>query len=758
MHFSREITNNINNIFKAAYSDGRDTLYEYEVYGILKEIGLEIPEFVLIDDPLSISEATLKTFSQSLVVKIVSPQIVHKQKLGGVKIIKNIDPLFVQFVLSRMKEEVLSHFNEDEKPEIKGFLLVEFLPYTQAIGYEVLFGIKEDIAFGPVLTLSKGGDDAEFFAKYYDPANLFLPPLDLESANKMVNTLNIKHKFEQSGHSEYMEYIAKAASILSQLAYHYSFVSEETPEYIIKAIDINPFVITKDSRFVAIDGYAQFAPSDKEENFVPPVNLNNVEAFFRPVGIAVVGVSSDTGKTSLGRDIAQLLHDLGRRDLYFVNSKGGSINFSGTEYRFYNSILDVPYDVDLAVYAAPAQFTIEFIKSIAQTSVQAVILISGIPSNIKYQDFVKQMDAAVPKGIRIIGPNCMGVFFAPDGLNHGLNTLFINEKRLEVKYSPFSNCVLLTQSGALAVTAIDKLQNSRLFKSIVSFGNKYDVKISDLLAYFSGDNSVDLISIYVEGLDVGEGRKFFELAKEISKPLIAYKSGRTEAGARAAASHTASMSGSYDVFKAACLQSGVILAENIEDHYDYVKVFSLLAHKIPLSNRVAGVVNAGFESTVGADELNNLKQAKLSDATVEKLNKINIHGLVDTSSPFLDITPMADDKMYADFVEAVLQDENVDCVFVAIVPHAISLKTAPETCHEPDSLANLLVNLSKKYYKPMVISVNAGRYYHDFVSIMEQNGLPVYADIRSAIKSLDRFVSYHIASYTAPLTPNTFRK
>ena len=105
---------------------------------------------------------------------------------------------------------------------------------------------------------------------------------------------------------------------------------------------------------------------------------------------------------------------------------------------------------------------------------------------------------------------------------------------------------------------------------------------------------------------------------------------------------------------------------------------------------------------------------------------------------------MADDTMYADYVEAILQDESVDCVFVAIVPHAVTLKTIPENCKAPDSLANLLVNLSKKYSKPMVISVNAGRYYQDFVSIMEQNGLPVYSDIRSAIKSLDHFVTYHM--------------
>jgi 3-hydroxypropionyl-CoA synthetase (ADP-forming) len=744
MQFSELQVNNMNNIFKAALADGRNSLYEFEVYQLLKEIGLDVPGFLFIQDPTEVNESLMKNFKQPIVVKVVSPQIIHKQKLGGVKVIKNTDPLFVQFVLSRMKEEILSHFADEDKPEIKGFLITDFIPHTQAIGYEVLLGFKEDLAFGPVLTLSKGGDDAEFFAKYYDSANLFIPPLNFEDAKMMVDTLNIKHKFEQIGHVEYMDYMSKAASILSWLSYHYSFISENKPEYIIESMDINPFVITEDGKFIAIDGFAQFSATAANEKKVPKINTKNLDSLFHPKGVAVIGVSGNQNKMSLGRDIALLLHDLGRKDLYLVNSNGGSITFNETEYKLYPSIDEIQENVDLVVYAAPSSTTIEFVSSLKTKIPKAMILISGIPSNIKYTDFSKKLDEVIPKDLRIIGPNCMGIFYAPDNVSKGLNTLFIEEKRLEVKYSDYSNCVLLTQSGALAVTEIDKLQNSRLFKSVVSFGNKYDVDITDLMAYFAQDDSFDLISLYIEGLDIGEGRKFYQLASQIKKPIIVYKAGRTEAGARAAASHTASMSGSYDVFKASCLQAGVILAENIEDHYDYVKVFSLLAHKIPASNRVAGVVNAGFESTVGADELKNLKQAKLSAETIDKLNHINKYGLVDTSSPFLDITPMADDKMYADYVEAILQDENVDCVFVAIVPHAVTLKTIPENCKSTDSLANLLVALSKKYSKPMVVSVNAGRYYQDFVSIMEQNGLPVYSDIRSAIKSLDRFVTYHL--------------
>ncbi len=744
MQLSAQDLKGINEILRMAFKDGRTMLYEYEVYQILRNIDLEIPRFIFVADPAVIDADALKNFGQEIIVKIVSPDISHKQKLGGVKKIKNHDPLFVQFVLTKMKEEVLSHFTDMNKPEISGFLLVELIPHTQALGNEVLIGFKEDPAFGPVLTLSKGGDDAEFFAKYFNPANLFLPPLDYNAALKMVNTMNIRHKFSQIGHPEYMEYIAKATSQLSRLAASYSFISEEKPEFIITEMDVNPFVITEDNRFVAIDGYARFSPASEELKNVLEVNQANLDCFFRPKGIAIVGVSSDMDKYSLGRDIAHLMHDLGREDLYFINARGGNLRFDNVEYPLYKDLKDIPGYIDLVVYAAPAQFTVDFFKNLPEPAPKAVILISGIPSNIKYTEFAKQLHQAVPKGIRIIGPNCMGVFFAPDNTNKGLNTLFIEETRLEIKFSALSNTVLLTQSGALAVTAIDRLKNSKLFKSIVSFGNKYDAKITDLMSYFAQEPSIDLISLYIEGLEAGEGRQFFRLAQEIDKPIIVYKAGRTEAGARAAASHTASMSGSYDVFKASCMQSGVILAENIEDHYDYVKAFSMLAHKIPSSSRVAGVVNAGFESTVGADELKNLSQAQMSRETIEKLNQINKYGLADTSSPFLDITPMADDKMYADFVEAVLQDDNVDCVFVAVVPHAVTLKTTPDTCNDPDSLANLLVALNRKYSKPMVVSVNAGRYYQNFVTILEENGLPVYNDIRAAIKSLDRFVEYHV--------------
>lgn len=746
---SGEVIRRINAILRLAHEDRRDMLYEHEVYDILGHIGLATPKYAYITSPGQIDDAMLHRFNHYIMLKVVSPSIAHKQKLGGVKKVRNHDPLFIRFVLEQMKEEVLSHFEGQDRPEIPGYLLVEYIPHTQALGYEVLFGFNEDPAFGPVLTLSKGGDDAEFFAKYYDPANLSLAPLTRDEALTMVSSLNIRHKFESIGHLEYLDYFAEAASRLSLLAYHCSFVAEPRPEFIITALDVNPFVITEDHRFVAVDGFARFHPGRLEHKCVPTVNTDRLDGFFNPEGIAVIGVSADPEKHSLGRNIAHQIHDLGRKDLYLVNPKGGHLRLDGVDYPLYPSLREVPIPVDLAVYAAPARVAPDFIRNIGNRVKKALILIPGIPSEVEYAGYARLLDAAVPEGLRVIGPNCMGVFYAPDKESDGLNTLFIEEKRLDLQYSGAGNTVLLTQSGAFSVTAIDKFQRSKLFKAIVSFGNKYDVKIPDLIAYFSKKPGIELISLYVEGLDPGEGRGFFQLVQNIPLPIIVYKSGKTDAGARITASHTASMSGSYDVFRAACRQAGVILVENIEDHYDAVKAFSLLSRKIPAGNRVAGVVNAGFESAVGADELAHLTPAELSPATVDALKRLDAGGLVDTRSSFLDITPMADDRMYGDFVRMVLADENVDCVFVSVIPHTDALKTLPENCGDPGSLAGRLVDLSQSSPKPMIVSVNAGRYYQDFVNILEENGLPVYADIRSAIRSLDRFVAFHLSRSSA---------
>lgn len=734
-----EVVSRIDELLEAAHAQGRQVLHEHEVYGILAAIGLEVPRFLFVRDPSAVEEGALRALGTPIVAKIVSPGVPHKQRVGGVKVIGSAEPLYVEFVLSRMRDEVLGHFPAGAGPEVAGFLLVEHVPHTQALGYEVLLGFRDDPAFGPVLTVSKGGDDAEFFAAHYDPANLFLPPIEYEDALAFTRSLHIRHKLEQIGHPEYLDLMARAMERFSALALSCSAMQERR-RLVLRMLEVNPFVISSQGRFVALDGLAELGPAAGPDARRSKVDLEGIASFFRPHGVAVVGVSADLAKYSLARDIAQLLYQLRPDDLHLVNPRGGALRLGDREYPLHRDVASVPGPVELVVYAAPAQAAPELLRSLAGTAVRAVILIPGVPASIPYADYARQVREATPPGIRLMGPNCMGVYYAADRDGPALDTLFIDQERLEVRSSPSANTALLTQSGALAVTTIDKLRSSRPLRAVASFGNKVDVKLGDLLAHFERDPSVQVLSVYLEGLDPGEGRGFFEMARRSTKPIVVYKGGRTEAGARSAASHTASMSGNYEVFRAACRQAGVILADTLEEYYDLTRTFALLAGKPVRGSRVAGVVNAGFESTVGADELGGLTPARLAPATVERLGTINRQGLVDVSSPFLDITPMADDAMYAQFLEAIAADEGVDCVFVAVVPHAASLKTVPATCRDPDALASRLVEIARRCPKPLVVSVNAGRHYADFVSALEEGGLPVYADIRSAITSLDSFV------------------
>ncbi|MCX7773476.1 MAG: CoA-binding protein, partial [Clostridia bacterium] len=471
-------------------------------------------------------------------------------------------------------------------------------------------------------------------------------------------------------------------------------------------------------------------------------NTEGLKPFFEPRGIVVAGVSSDVQKYSLARNIVQLLQDLGRKDIYCTNPKGGEAVIDGVRYPLYKSLSDIPNRYDLVVWAAPAQYTLDFIKTVPDN--KSVVLISGIPGNIKYSEFAKEIRAHKERGLRFVGPNCMGVFFAPDAHHAGVNTLFIGEERLKLGYNERSNTALFTQSGAMAITSIERTQNSPIYKAIVSFGNKSDVNIPDLIRYFVREPSVEVLAMYIEGVGEGEGRGLFEMAKHSDKPILIYKAGRTEAGAKAAASHTAAMSGSYDIFSAACEQAGVVLIEELQDFYNCMKAFSMLSNKLPHGKRVAGIVNAGLDATMGADTLNFIEQALLTNMTKERLRKINTHGLVDTEMSFLDVTPMTDDAMFADFVDAVLSDEGVDCAFVAIVPHVENIITTDEDCRRPEAIASRLIEVSKKHGKPLVVSVNSGNHYQGLVSYLEENGLPVFPDIRSAIKALDTFVAYHV--------------
>jgi hypothetical protein len=167
-----------------------------------------------------------------------------------------------------------------------------------------------------------------------------------------MRSLHIRHKFDQIGHPEYLEYMARAVAGMSMLALRYSPIAAG-PRFVFTAFEVNPFVISRDSRFVALDGLAEFRAASEADVWAAGANSDNLQAFFRPRGVAVVGVSADLSKYSLGREIAELLHDLGRSDLFFINPKGGSVRLGGRDYPLYRSLAALPDAVELVVMPRP---------------------------------------------------------------------------------------------------------------------------------------------------------------------------------------------------------------------------------------------------------------------------------------------------------------------------------------------------------------------------------------------------------------------
>jgi len=735
----------IDGILSAAAASGRDYLCEHEVYQILQILGLQVPTYMFVHKPEDLTGGMLCEFgSDHLILKIVSGDIPHKTRVGGVKkIVRDRERIRAEMI--RMQTNILSlERYREKKPRIEGFLLTSFIEYSKDLGNEILIGIKENRAFGPEISFSKGGTDAEHFAKHFSAPNVRLLPLDLPGCSELLETTDIILKYREEDKLHYAEKIADAIFCLSSLFTHYSSLNPDPLEFIFSEFEINPFVIDFEENLIAIDGLAHFLPAERRLDLQSGPNTEGLAEIFWPHGIAVIGVSAtDDAKT--GNNIATLLHNLGREDLYLVNVKGGTATIAGQEYALFKSLADIPEPVDLVVVTVPAKLAPAVVAEAKAKSAKAVVLIPGgfseVEGDLSLEN--KILDIVAGTGIRLIGPNCLGIFRAPTQAHPGLNTLFIPEEKLEYRPKTESHVALLTQSGALGVTELDKLKSAIYPRVVVSYGNQLDVDPGDLAAYFQNDPDIDVLAFYIEGFKTCGGRKFFDAVRTSTKPVIVYKAGRTDAGSRAAASHTASMTGDYKVALAAMKQAGAIVADHILDHLDLIKIFALMGNKMVDGNRVAGVVNAGFESTYAADSIGKLELAQFSSATEEKLRSV-LPSFV-SINPFLDLTPMADDALFERCIELLLADPGVDSLFISIVPHTVMLHTKHEEMEkDQENIAYRIIRQGRKSKKPMVVSINAGTMYNVFTETVEEGNVPTYTTAERAMSALNRLVDFKL--------------
>ncbi|MCK4546554.1 MAG: acetate--CoA ligase family protein [Candidatus Eisenbacteria sp.] len=739
------ITNRIDEILACAHREGREHLLEHEVYEILELLELAAPRHVFIRKGEAVDEERLSPFdSSAVVIKVVSNDILHKARVGGVQRAA-CDVKSLNATIDRMARDIPTHPSFSTPPEVAGFLLVEPVIYSEALGNESLIGFRENLAFGPLVSFSKGGSDAEHFARYYSPPNVKLVPLTLDECRSLIHETRIFLKYREEEKLDRVELLANAIYRISRLAHLYSGFNPGAPPFVFTEFEVNPFVFDARGRLIALDGLASFVKSKETDPSAGRIDVTNLRGLFKPQGLAVVGVSaSDPAK--MGNIIAELMVKSGRSDLYLLNVKGGSVTIRGKAYPLHKSLAEIRDNVDLVVVAVPAKMTPHVVRECKAKKVKAVILIPGGFQEVSGDSTLEQQISETLKGtgIRVVGPNCLGVIYAPDKETPGVNTFFIPQQKLDFIPSPNSNVALVTQSGAMGVTFLDQLRHAPYLRALVSYGNQLDVDPGDLVAYFNDDPSIKAIGVYVEGFRPSGGRAFFDAARSAGKPIVVYKAGRTEAGSRAAASHTASMTGDYEVTKAALLQAGVIVAEHIGDLRDLLKVFALAGDKQVAGRRVAAVTNAGFESTYAADSIGDLELASFTDETAHKLRE-TLPRIV-SINPFLDLTPMANDEIFESCIRLLLADPNVDSLFISIVPHTTALTTGK---HEMDAreenVAIRIIRQTRQSTKPIVMSVNAGDMYDQFVNTLEEGGVPTYPTAERAMQCLNTLVNWHLS-------------
>ncbi|MCK5569706.1 MAG: acetate--CoA ligase family protein, partial [Spirochaetes bacterium] len=577
------VIKNINNIILRAFEEKRNTLFEHEVYAILEELDINIPRHLFIRDERDITNNTLSLFgSEKIVLKAVSEDIPHKYKMGGVVIVYK-DLEFVKYSLKKMKASI-----EKKGYKAHGILIVEYIEYSKDIGNETLLGFRESEAFGPVISFSKGGTDAEHFAANFSPPNLILAPIGSKWAEALLQSTKIQKKYMDEGKPDYISKIVETGVKFSTLSTCFSNFFESETGFVLKEFEVNPFIFDPEGNFIAIDGFARFDRKEKDRIYMEVMPKGTLTPFFEPAGIAVVGISTHDN-TKAGNIIIKNLLNLEREDVFCINIKGGDVTIKGRKLHLYKSIREIKTSVDLSIISVPAEATIPVVEDCAKKGVKAIILIPGGFSEMQKNQAVEEkiLEICLTNHIRIMGPNCLGIVYSSDEKARGINTFFIPEEKFIVNLERNKNVAILSQSGALGITEIYNLRNAISPKVVVSYGNQLDIDACDLANYFEDEPMVDVIGFYIEGFKQGAGRKFFNITSKSKKPIIVYKAGRTEAGRLAAQSHTASISGEYEIAKAAMKQAGLVVADTMIDHCDFIKTFALLHDFQVKGNRVA---------------------------------------------------------------------------------------------------------------------------------------------------------------------------
>ncbi|MBF0102139.1 MAG: acetate--CoA ligase family protein [Desulfobacterales bacterium] len=661
-------------IIEQAIKNGRTSLSEVESKQFLKSYGIPVIEDRLADDENSAIEHA-KIIGFPVVLKGVGPTLLHKTERNLVHL-----NLSTPEAVSHAAKSIL----EEAGDECKAFVVQPFYKGKR----EFVAGLFHDPHFGPVVMFGIGGILTEAIAD----VTFRIAPVSESDAHDMLNDIRAQtllKAFRGDKAPDQLQ-IIRVIMGLSEIGMTLNTIQE---------IDINPLIVNHDGNICAVDALVVIGKTQENKTYPPPVNPNLLGYFFYPRSVAFIGASNRLGKW--GHTLVYVVKKGGfKGQTYLVNPKGGMI----AEQRVYPSLQDIDGKIDLAIVTIPAEKVIELIPQLQQKGIKAILLISsGFGESGAHGKALEKelVDLARQANMFILGPNTMGI------CNPHIDLYCMGVHTFPKKGS----IAIVAQSGNMGTQLLIFAEQQGIgIRGFCGSGNEAMITIEDFLEAFEQDELTQTVVLYIES--VKNGRRFFELAKRVGKkkPIVMLKGGRTQAGNRAAASHTGALSSDVKIFNAACRQAGIVNVNQPMDLLDLAAAFSSVP--LPKGNRVAIMTLGGGWGVVTADLCSEygLSVPDLSSDICEQIDQI-LPPYWSRSNP-IDLVGENDNRIPMTVIELLLKWEGCDGVInLGILGRRHMLRRMSDSISESDptyshdfleAINQRICDFEKKYIETIV--------------------------------------------------------
>ena len=679
----------VRRILDHARSSGRTALTAPEAKGLCEAYGIAIPREGVATNATDAGTLAAR-IGFPVVMKIVSPQILHKTDAGGVLVgVKSAEEA------ARGYATIVENARKyDPQAEILGVQVQQML----SGGQEVIIGAVTDPAFGKLVAFGMGG----ILVEVLKDITFRLAPASEQDAFSMLDSIAA---------AEILRGVRGAPPVdraaLATMIERVSTLVADFPE--IAELDLNP-VFASDRGATAADVRVvlNFNPPPARYRPDPDLVVKQMNRIMKPDAVAVIGASAENGK--IGNSVMKNLINGGYQGAIYP------IHPSATEIlgkKAYKSVKDVPGEIDVAVFAIPAKFVAQALIEVGEKKIPGAVL---IPSGFAETGNVAGQEELVAigrkYGVRLMGPNIYGFYYTPKNLCATFCTAY------DVK----GKAALSSQSGGIGMAIIGFSRSAKMgVSAIVGLGNKSDIDEDDLLAFFEQDDNTQIIAQHCE--DLKDGRAFAEVAKRVSKkkPVVMLKAGRTNMGARAASSHTGALAGNDKIYDDVLKQSGVIRAHTLRDLLEFARGIPVLP--TPKGNNVVIITGAGGSGVLLSDACvdNGLSLMAMPpdlDAAFRKF----IPPFGAAGNP-VDITGGEPPTTYQNTVRLGLEDPRI---------HALILGYWHTIITPPMVFARLMAEVveqmrAKGIEKPVVASLAGDVEVEEAAEYLYQHGIPAYA-------------------------------